>query len=308
MNYPNISVKIIADSYNPFTNSRVTTYELEYPRYIHAEIMTHRLFSRNAQSSRAVPVKAALLHIQTNPVYPIEYGRNKAGMSSVEALNPEEVAQVQNIWKNAAEAAVDASMSLNDIGLHKQWANRLTEPFATIKVIITATEFDNFFWLRIDPDAAQPEIVELAEQMYSAFKKNQPVILKNNFWHVPYVYWEEVGDKQVFFDGSGNVISEEVALKISASCCAQVSYRKLDDSLEKALDIYQKLFSGPKPHMSPVEHQAKCFRDDLVEYGVWMQPWEQGITHVDRQGNPWSNNLKGFIQYRALIEDAVHLG
>jgi Thymidylate synthase complementing protein len=304
MNYPNISVKIIADSVNAFTNSRVTTYELEYPRYIHAEIMTHRLFSRNAQSSRAVPVKSALLHIQTNPVYPIEYGRNKAGMSSVEALNPEEVAQVQNIWKNAAEAAVDASMSLNDIGLHKQWANRLTEPFATIKVIITATEFDNFFWLRDDVDAAQPEIVALARTMYEARRDSTPVFLHNGFWHVPYVYWEEVGDKQVFFDGSGNVISEEVALKISASCCAQVSYRKLDDSLEKALDIYQKLFSGPKPHNSPVEHQAKCVEGNVGSYRVW----ENGITHVDRIGAWWSNNFKGFIQHRALIEDAVHLG
>ena len=85
--YPFIKVKIIADSISQTDGIRLTTFELEYPRYIHAEIMTHRVFSRNAQSSRAVPVDKQLERVRTSPVLPIEWGANKAGMSSATLLD-----------------------------------------------------------------------------------------------------------------------------------------------------------------------------------------------------------------------------
>ena len=295
--YNFISAKIIADSYNIMGTDRVTTFELEYPRFIHSEIMTHRVFSRNAQSSRAVPVQNTL-NVNQNFVRPIVWGKNKAGMSSQEVLNVTEQAFVENLWNTAAKSAFELSAAMADQGLHKQWANRVTEPFSKIKVVVTATEWDNFFWLRIDPDAAQPEIVKLAEVLKEAYDNSEAVVLNEGDWHMPYIdYGYDNYGKQIFFDSNGNDLTLEEALKISASCCAQVSYRKLNDSKEKAIEIYDRLFSGPKPHLSPTEHQAQSFYAVNDIYGNW----KKGITHVDRDNNYWSGNLQGFIQYRQLL-------
>lgn len=300
--YPFIKVKIIADSIAQDSNIRLTTFELEYPRYIHAEIMTHRVFSRNAQSSRAVPVKAQIERTRSNPVYPIEFGVNKAGMSSVDLLDEQDTDFASSVWYALNQACCDASETLNDIGLHKQWSNRVTEPFSTIKVVITATEWENFFWLRYDKDAAQPEIVELARLMQEAMDSNIPFPMSEGEWHTPYV---EIGlskltGKRIYYDENHNQLTLEEALKISASCCAQVSYRRLDTSKAKAIEIYEKLFSGPKPHLSPVEHQATPV-SERYEWGDILGKWPDGVTSVDRDGNPWSANFKGWIQYRQLL-------
>lgn len=290
-----ISVKIIADSKNAYNESRVTTFELEYPRFIHSEIMTHREFSRNAQSSRAVPVDKTL-EVNQEIVTPLVWGKNKSGMSSTEVLEGNELENAKYWWGSAGHWAKIFSKNLNQAGLHKQWANRITEPFSKIKVVLTSTDrgLQNFFWLRRDPDAAQPEIVELADQMYEAYNNSVPRILQTGDWHMPYV---ERGEHSDFVDDEGVPLTTEEALHISASCCAQVSYRKLNTSKEKAIDIYNRLFSGPKPHLSPTEHQAKCIDHPYMSYGVL----EKGVTHIDRYGNFWSGNLQGFIQYRQLI-------
>ena len=164
--YKYINVKVIAKSRN-LKGDTAITFELDYPRYIHAEIMTHRMFSRNAQSSRAVPV-AKTLEVNTDFVRPIVWGQNKAGMSSTEFLEGTELESVKEFWDVIGNNAFVASSTMNDLGLHKQWANRVTESVSRIKVIITATEMQNFYWLRDDPDAAQPEIVELAQRMKEA--------------------------------------------------------------------------------------------------------------------------------------------
>lgn len=305
MQYP-INVKIIADSISVW-GDRITTIEVEYPRYIHAEIMTHRMFSRNAQSSRAVPVEKALEIIESNPVKPIVWGANKAGMSSNSILDTISQKWAESVWNFGVKTSVWVARALAKVGLHKQWANRGTEPYSTIKVIITATEWENFFWLRDDPDAAQPEIVELTRQIKNVMQTSEPNQLGPGEWHVPYVdysfEWDSTGSDwgrrvQKFFDSDGNPLSLEDALKISASCCAQVSYRKLNDSKEKAIEIFDRLFSGPKPHLSPVEHQAKVVDDYEFENDL---PWEKGVTHVDQDDMFWSGNFKGWIQYRQLI-------
>lgn len=292
--YKYINVKIIAKSRN-LRGQDIITYELDYPRFIHAEIMTHRMFGRNAQSSRAVPI-AKTLEVNQDFVRPIVYGANQSGMSSSKELDGDMLWKVQNDWDDYAREAFAASLDLSQSGLHKQWANRLTEWCSRIKVIITATEFDNFFWLRDDEDAAQPEIVELAQRM-KEFNESTPTIqLDQGMWHLPYVFQEFTSKgKQIFLDNDAKELDIKTALKISASCCAQVSYRNLDDSVEKALKIYDRLFSGPKPHMSPTEHQAKV----PPKYADFRTP---GITHMDRNGNAWSGNLKNFVQYRQLIQ------
>lgn len=300
--YNFISAKIITDSYNEHHESRVTTFEVEYPRFIHSEIMTHRVFSRNAQSSRAVPVKNTV-SVNENFVKPIVWGKNKAGMSSQETLDLREQALVENLWNTAGKTAFELSSAMSDQGLHKQWSNRITEPFSKIKVVITATEWDNFFWLRIDPDAAQPEIVKLAEVMQKLYNESVPDKLDDGYWHMPYVRWDKENSsifEQLFVDANGNPLTVDEALKISASCCAQVSYRKLDDSKEKAIDIYERLFNGPKPHLSPTEHQAKCFCSVINRYES-TDLWKKGITHQDRNHEYWSANFRGFIQYRQLL-------
>lgn len=301
-------VKIIQDSLSP-TGDRLTTFEIETYRYIWAEVMTHRMLSRNAQSSRAVPIKN-VLQVNEDFVRPIIYGKNKAGMSSSDVFTDElEIAKIQKVWDSAANYVFSASKQLGELGLHKQWANRITEPFSKIKAVISATEWDNFFWLRIDPDAAQPEIVNLAEKMQKALIDSIPLQLKAGELHVPYV------DREVQFDMSepiryflsgadGGELDETEAMQISASCCCQVSYRKLDDSFNKAMEIWDKLFSGPKPHMSPTEHQAIALPNKKANILQCVLPsvLPEGVSHIDTNGNIWSGNFKGFIQHRKIIE------
>lgn len=299
-----ISAKIIADSI--CNGHRITTFELEYPRFIHAEFMTHRLFSRNAASSRAIPVATQIALIRDTPAEPVHWGKNQPGMSAKEELDPTTKAGAINQWRKFANDAAFASESLMNIGVHKQIANRIMEPFAHIKVVCTATEYDNFFYLRCHKDA-QPEIQHLAELMYAEYTKSKPVELKPGEWHVPYYrngYWTPRNDDE----------SLEDALAISSSCCAQVSYRKLDDSLEKAKDIYKRLVDSKPVHASPFEHQGTpmeeaYFCDDeqvLLNCNTDNGTLDsEGITHFDRRGYAWSGNFRGWIQHRQLINDNV---
>lgn len=295
MEYKNISVKIVADSISP-QGVRLTTYELEYPRYIHAEIMTHRVFSRNAQSSRAVPVKKAL---EMESVTPIIWGVNKAGMSSEEELEGFKLEAAKQCWEEAVNTNKIFSSRLAEIGLHKQWANRMIEWFSPIKVVVTATEWENFFWLRDDSEAAQPEIVELARKMKEAMDDSEPMKLDPGEWHLPYLEREFYDDELGYFF-EGKMLDLETAKKVSAGCCAAVSYRN-NPSIEKCLEIWDKLFSGPKPHLSPVEHQATPMIQ--AEHNVYegKTPLEEGITSYSSDLYCYSGNLRGWVQLRQVI-------
>lgn len=303
-----IKATIVAHSKSSVDGKEIVTWELEYPRFIHSELMTHRLFSRNAASSRAIPVAKMIEQVRNNPAIPIHWGKNQPGMQAFEELDVHQKHHVQDEWRRAVFHATEIAESMRQAGAHKQLVNRLTEPFQMMKTVLTATEFDNFFWLRKHPDA-QPEIKRLAEVMWEAKEVSKPRLLQPGDWHVPY-YDDGTWISSVYED---NTLEE--ALAISASCCAQVSYRKLDDSLEKAKDIFAKLIESKPCHASPCEHQATPmeesgeFWDESGEYGVNClcdpDTWQEGITHVDRNGNFWSGNFKGFVQHRQLIEDNV---
>lgn len=299
MEYPFVNAKILLHSINS-KGQEILTYELEYPRSIHAELKTHRECSGNSQSSRAVPVKSTLA-VNTNPVLPIRWGQNKAGMSDEEIMPEEAQQKAQELWLELARTAQEGSEALAALGLHKQWSNRVTEPYSTIKTVLTATSFDNLFWLRDDATAVQPEFVYLAKLMKKLKEESVPQILKDGEWHLPYVRsMRNRSGKQQFVDSTATkIISVEDALKISASCCGQISYRKLDDSLDKAIDVYSKLFSGPKPHLSPTEHQAKAFTGFDVD--TFFAGYYDGITHVFQDCSYGSGNLKNWIQYRHLL-------
>lgn len=284
-----IKATIVADSINHKEN-RITTFELEYPRFIHSELLTHRMFSRNAASSRAIPINKMMEQVEANPATPVEWGLNKAGMQA-EAVHSD-TDKCLAVWQQAAIDAVNSAAALKALGLHKQIVNRVLEPFQWMKTIVTATEFDNFFWLRCHPDA-QPEIRVLAELMLKEYTKNMPKLLNYNEWHLPYISvhnakYYSVDENQ---RTKGELTLEE-AKKVSSSCCAQVSYRKLDDSLEKATKIYDQLVTMVPVHASPFEHIATPIQNqNQIE-----------VTHRDIKGHLWSGNLKGWAQYRQSID------
>lgn len=288
-----IKATIIADSVSAVNGQRITTFELEYPRFIHSELMTHRLFSRNAMSSRAVPIEKMISYVRHDPATPVHWGINQQGMQAKDELQGDEQKVVADLWQEAAQGAAYFASLLSNKGLHKQVVNRILEPFQLMKTVLTATEFDNFFWLRKHEDA-QPEIKDLADKMYAAMHENNTATLSSDDWHTPYFgdgYWlKDCG------------VSLEDALAISSSCCAQVSYRLLDDSIEKARKVYQRLVESTPVHASPFEHCASPMKEPQ-QTDKYL--WEEGMTHMDKEGNMWSGNLKGWIQYRQLIDGNV---
>lgn len=294
--YKFTSSRILADSVAFIRGelTRMTTFEVEFPRFILPEFNTHRMLSKNASSSRAVPSKNVLEMVRTNPVVPIAFGKNKAGMQSSELLNAADAAIAKERWLEAAQYASIQQSHLQDVGLHKQWGNRVTEAYQTIKMVVSGTEWKNFFWLRIDTDV-QPEFDDLAKKMKFDYETSQPNYLEPGEWHLPYVSAEDYEEKE--------------ALMISSSCCAMVSYRKLDTSLEKAKDIYNKLIYSGKPHMSPFEHQAVVPFDSSVlrwrNLPAFSSSWQKGYTAVNSKGQLLSGNLTGFIQHRQLIEQGA---
>jgi hypothetical protein len=289
-----ISAKVIADSISA-NGDRITTYELEYPRFIHSELMTHRAFSRNAASSRAIPIGKMLDMVENNPAMPSVWGLNQPGMQAGEVHNFTPTCHV--VWKQSARAAVKQARALQNIGLHKQIVNRVVEPFAWMKVVVTATEYDNWFWLRSHKDA-QPEIRILSDMMYTEYNNSAPMQLKHGEWHLPYVTTVQ-SETGIHYRAGEDTLTLKGALKVSASCCAQVSYRLTDNSLEKAIKIYDQLVEMTPVHASPFEHQATPMEYPTIEeQGTFHEP---GTTHYDLDGNAWSGNFKSWTQNRQLI-------
>lgn len=316
-----IWVQVIKDSMNEY-GDRVTTFQLHYPRFIHSEFMTHRMLSKNASSSRAIPVHKQLDMVKENPAMPIHWGLNEPGMQSskegdlpivgLENDNGKPVS-VQDAWRYAAtNAALVSNLMWQDgHGYHKQIVNRLAEPFTFMNVVVTATDWENFLWLRAHKDA-QPEICELAKLIHYARQDSSPTVLFENEWHLPYVdqFRDDNGMLQYCdYDGE-QVYSLKDAKKISASCCAQVSYRLLDQSLDKAIKIFDNLVGSKPLHASPFEHQCVPFSD--VEYHARHQAKEvmmaslediYGTEIAEKMASQclYSANFRGFVQYRKSL-------
>ena len=268
------------------------TFELTYPRYIHSEFMTHRMFSRNASSSRAIPVSKVIQQVVSNPVIPPKVYMNKAGMVGDVEADATDAEAFRDLWIYAATNAVKTAECMAELGIHKQHINRILEPFQFIHVIVTATEWSNFFDLRLAPDA-QPEMQDLANAIYNEMNK-----LKNkefgyitcydgdgslcsalngdlNLITVPYITTDDcelLGDDFDFL----------TIMKISAARCARVSYNNHDGSkpdIHKDLELFERLYKGG--HMSPLEHT--CLRN---------------IDYVQ------SANLMGWKSLRYLLENS----
>ena len=305
----NISCTVIADSV--CVGSRMVTMELEYPRFIHAELMTHRMLSKNAASSRAIPIKKMHETIMEKTAMPVHWGKNQAGMSAKEEVDDLVKQGAIGVWTGARDSMLSHSTVLSDMGLHKQIANRITEPFQMMKTVISGTEWANLIWLRHHADA-QPEFYELADCIVKCLEQSESILIVAGEWHTPYVHrFRDIDNVLQYLDSNGEKLSVEDAIKVSASCCAQVSYRRNDDSLEKAKDIFARLIESEPIHASPIEHQATPMKyKDAGLYSQHMNPssWEEGITHMDRNKQYWSGNLRGFIQHRKLIKSEAKWG
>lgn len=292
----NWQAKIIADSISR-EGIRLTSLQLKYPRFIHSEFMTHRMFSRNASSSRAIPVSKMLDEIQNNPAIPIYWGKNKPGMQADEECNNNvrecsdgDLTDRKTAWLRAALLASIAANHFDCAGYHKQIVNRITEPFQWISVIVTATEWENFFNLRLDK-AAQPEIQHLAHIMREAFHSSIPNLILPGQWHVPYV-------------GEGRAKKKCWQKRnYSAARCARVSYNNHDGTSpnkRKDIDLSTQLLG--EGHMSPFEHQATPINpENKVNWRKEIWSDESGITHEDKNGQLWSGNFRGWIQHRQLL-------
>ena len=288
-----IKATIIADSINA-NGVRLTTFEFEYPRFIHSELMTHRMLSKNAASSRAIPIERMHEAIKTDPGMPIYWGKNQSGMQAKEELTGESLDMAKLIWDRAKFDSLYHAKDMSEQGLHKQIANRVTEPFQTMKTIISGTEWENFFWLRNHPDA-QPEFQRLAASAKAAMDISVPMELMYGEWHLPYIKVSRPAGVVSYYTETGEWSLIDARI-ISASCCAQVSYRKNDDTIEKARMIYDRLVNTSPVHASPVEHQATPMPNI-----AGFTAWPNGVTHQRRDGSYWSGNFKDWIQFRQQI-------
>lgn len=247
------------------------TFELVYPRYIHSEFMTHRVFSRNASSSRAIPVKRMIEQVRENTVIPPKVFMNQKGMVGETEADPVTTTVFHVLWEEAAENACKTAEMMERLGIHKQHVNRILEPFKFIKVIVTATDWYNFFALRLAPDA-QPEMRELAGAIYDEMDRyhNKDVgVLEIDKEHIvvslPYITDEDIKE----------VGKEEyhLLMKISAARCARVSYNNHDGSkpdIKKDLELYEHLYNSK--HMSPMEHA--CIRDEDHRKNANLTGWK----------------------------------
>jgi len=265
-----ITAKIVLDSISESNGQRLITYELEYHRYIHSEFLTHRVFSRSSSSSRAIPVKKFLDRVADDPVMPIEFGTNQRGMQAGKPLSGSDLVLAENDWQLAAKAAAHYAERMMNRGVHKQVANRLLEPFLTIKTLLTATDYDNWYKLRNHSDA-MPEIRYLAQEMLSAVKDSEPVRIEDGGWHLPYITAEDLS----------KVTDHEKSLKLmSAARCARVSYLNHDgtqSTFKEDWDLCSKLAGSQPIHASPFEHVATpgLQRRYYKNFNGWRQMREE---------------------------------
>ena len=307
-----IKATVICDSISE-QGTRLTTFEIEYPRIVMSEFNTMRAISKNSSSSRAIPVSKMLEHTKNINLKPVYFGSKKSGMQAGDELVGEDLLYAKSTWESALHSMVHSAKILDDCGVAKEVTNRLVEPFQLVKVVCTATDWDNFFNLRLHPDS-DPNICMLAYKMYQAMQESKPIDLKVGEWHLPFVNvgWNGKGE-MCYFDEDFNSVELEQAIKLSAASCASVSYRTEGMTLEKADKIFDMLIKAEVIHASPFEHLATPISKEIeIENSDYLtvgfinkagdsNTWQQGITHMNKQGQLCSGNLRGFVQYRHLL-------
>lgn len=325
-----ITATLIEDTISP-DGIRLTTMQLRYPRFIHAEELTHRILSsqaeyiiyeaipdglmydqdlsRNASSSRAIPVERMIADLRRDPAMPIYYGSNKPGMQAGAELTGQDLDDVKMAWLIAMDMAISSAEVMVKKGLHKQIANRILEPWAHINVVVTATDWSNFFALRSHPDA-QPEIKQLSDLMKEAMDNSVPRMLSQGEWHLPYVLgsdWVDIKQcakkHRITRDEPQYEELINLARKVSTARCARVSFLTHDGrktTVEEDIELHDKLVVSVPLHASPAEHQATPDR--------WSDTGQASYGGPASSEGKWQHpelhgNLRGWIQHRKLLAD-----
>jgi thymidylate synthase ThyX len=259
--------EVLLDSVNP-AGQRLTTFVLRFPRFVLSEFNTHRMFSRNASSSRAIPTAKLMQQLRDDPVLPVEWGRNQSGMQAREVLDADAARQAEAGWLAARDGALAHAEQLRATGVHKQIVNRVLEPWMWASVIVSSTTYDNFFTLRCHVDA-QPEIKRLADLMREAYTASVPTPRSAGEWHLP------------FTGPDDDLLSVEERKQVSVARCARVSYLTHVGTRDIAADrqLHQRLLDAG--HWSPFEHVAVAAPDS--------RPF---------------NNFSGWQAYRHQMEQA----
>jgi thymidylate synthase ThyX len=263
--------------------------EVTFPRIVLAEFNTHRMFSRNSASSRAIPVEKRIAMVESDPFIPEAFGRNQKGMQASENLDGADAYDARYAWSSAKNEAVRWARELAKVGVHKQIANRLIEPFCWQTVIVSSTEWDNYFALRCNPDA-QPEIRKVSELMRDAYTASTPRELKSGQWHTPFVDADEAAqileeERRLGLTTANNNVVEYV----SVGRCARVSYLTHDGRRDWKADVElaQRLLQSG--HMSPFEHVARPLTlDDIAHRGLSSY-------------RPFVGNFCGWMQLRKQL-------
>lgn len=271
------SARILADSINRVGN-RLITFEATFPRFILAEVNTHRVLSRNSASSRAIPVKKQLERLKNDPFIPLFWGKNQKGMQASVELSPEEKVWAIKCWLEARDSAIKFAEILGDpegLDVHKQTTNRLLETFMWHTAIISGTDRENLYNLR-DSAQAQPEFCKIIQMMRALERESTPKLLIEGEWHLPLT--DDILELR-------KVYSEEQIARISCARCARVSYLTHDGIRDPGIDLEMADKLQIPGHMSPFEHAAQAYASQRR-----------------------SGNFVGFAQYRKrLPNEAIFL-
>jgi Thymidylate synthase complementing protein len=312
------SARILAASISP-DGVPLTSFEVVMPRIVLAEFNTHRMFSRNSASSRAIPVEKMLRMVQEDPYIPTHWGKNQKGMQADFEVDGPTAKQAEAAWLRARDLAVEMASELLDCGIHKQITNRLLEPFMWHTVIVTATEWSNFFHLRNNP-AAHPDIQVIAEMMQELYEDaRRPEEVPYGKWHTPLLCYADVldacsrldGKKLVKGDDYANVPRELLSArveallaKVSIARCARVSLLTHEGKrdLDEDVGLHDKLLVAG--HMSPFEHVARpaSSEDAILCSARTCDLWVNDHDDLEvAPGYQWYGNFRGWVQYRKLI-------
>lgn len=301
---------------------RLTTLEVTFPRFILAEVNTHRMLSRNSASSRAIPPEKQIDRVVNDPFVPETFNRRVKGMGVGDALVGAEADAARTHWLAARDHAVFCAEKLLKLDCDKSRINRLLEPFMWHTAIISATEWSNFFGLRNHP-AAQPEFQIVAQLMREAMNDSVKDIQQLDYdqWHLPLITREELAQLCAMREGlSPTERFEPKSLDqwiteyklVSVRRCARVSFDRHTDTepWEKSIEQARKLMTNG--HLSPFEHVARPFNS-----GQWARirriqeaerkrlelaqvvPANQIDLMLDSM--EFVGNFRGWVQYRKEI-------
>lgn len=284
--------EIVADSISP-DGVRITSMLCVYPRFIHAEVLRHRVFSSSVASSRAIPTEKLIEQVREDPFVPETFNERVQGMGVGEPLDERTQQAARAVWKNAADYAASYSDQLMGLGVDKSRVNRLLEPFLYVTHLITATEWSNFFALRDHPDA-QPEFQKIARMMREVMDDSEPQHLEYGWWHLPFVTKEELF---VLCDAREQEQSWKMA---SAGRCARVSYDKQSESEDYDRSIFRAQSLIESGHMSPLEHVARPLHPGEGNY--YVSYLKSNLESGDHDpATTFIGNFRGWVQMRAEI-------